>query len=1210
MENTIFSLKSTRLILLIALFCHALTLYSQDLKLPQIIPPSPDAASLGKFGDIPVSTYTGIPSVSIPLFTATSRDISLPILLSYHASGIHVEEESSWIGLGWALNAGGMISRTVRGNDDLSQTIGRPGYVYSQEIPPQDVPIPNTNPQLYSLPYNYVDQANQGATDPQPDIFSYNFLGYSGKFFLRKKNGTASIEAVLQSNNEKISIKYNESSGQWIILTKEGIRAVFSTKEYTNTLSGAIPNPSIMPNPLTWEAFPDVVTSWYLDGLYSPAGGSIIFEYDIPSGQPKPVYASRSIISVSDTKTRLTSFTIVPGGPDCAFKLSILGRKYGISCLTGTNPGTVENNPCSTDAPSFSGSMNITWNIYLKRIVYANGEIKFNTSERSDIQEHTNGSQVFVKPRKLDAIEIYENGRFLRSFNFTQSYYNGNASSDFYLNKRLKLDQVIEKNGTIAKKPYVFSYIGDNTISSTFLPAKNSAARDHWGLYNGKTANNYLFNGYLSYVPQYSFIGSDGNYYTVPGVDRDADEESSKQGILEKITYPTGGNTKLFYEAHKVTVKETVDLPLEKGYFVNTDEFYTSKVFELNNTTGITINSAIKCQSLPCYPGGGTGTQCSFPLSIYDVPYVTITNLFTGADIYVRRYSDYECKFYSTTTTCPLNVVTSFCGINRMEEITLPAGRYMLKTNSLSGYLSMSNLSYNLKQFSNPQSNVVNYVGGGLRVKKIIDHDGINTANDIVKTYDYTTKNANGEILSTGKLMTIPKYHTLEFGTVVAGGVSQCIKVKSTSYSNVPLGSSAQGSPVGYDKVTVRYGENGENGYSVFEYKNDPDIETEPYLPNSPTVNHGASNGLLRFETHYTRDRFKLKQVENQYVLDPTVVPPLLALTTYKIKGALGFKKYQENSEWWKLTSKSEKIFDATDIANSRNQEDLTTFTYGANHKLPTQTYVLSSKGTALTTLNYYPFDVQDPLCQEMWDSNNMYYKHMHSQVVKQEMFETTGATPKFISGIKNKYVTNAIRTVELKAIEKAQSNGVYENRILFENYDNSGNLLQVRKTNDAPISYLYGYESASLPIAQATNAKWDQIYYQSFEYDPTASNNLLLAHSGRKYKTTSFAIPFAPPAGLYQLSYWKYTNPTWSQVIQSYSGPITISGERLDDIRVYPIDSQMTTFNYDPLTGVITSTDLNNQSTHFEYDELQRLIKIKDLEYQPVSGYKYVYKN
>ncbi|MEL6627967.1 MAG: hypothetical protein AAFO96_08895 [Bacteroidota bacterium] len=43
----------------------SICLAQEDLGLPDITPPSPTAAALGKYGEIPVSHFTGIPHVSI-----------------------------------------------------------------------------------------------------------------------------------------------------------------------------------------------------------------------------------------------------------------------------------------------------------------------------------------------------------------------------------------------------------------------------------------------------------------------------------------------------------------------------------------------------------------------------------------------------------------------------------------------------------------------------------------------------------------------------------------------------------------------------------------------------------------------------------------------------------------------------------------------------------------------------------------------------------------------------------------------------------------------------------------------------------------------------------------------------------------------------------------------------------------------------------------
>src|ERR1700722_2626031 len=96
---------------------------------PSIIPPSPNAATLMKFSDVPVSPYTGTADVSIPIYTIKARGVAVTITLNYHTGGIRVKEEAGWVGLGWALSAGGMISRSIMGKDDFG------GEYFSTPVP-------------------------------------------------------------------------------------------------------------------------------------------------------------------------------------------------------------------------------------------------------------------------------------------------------------------------------------------------------------------------------------------------------------------------------------------------------------------------------------------------------------------------------------------------------------------------------------------------------------------------------------------------------------------------------------------------------------------------------------------------------------------------------------------------------------------------------------------------------------------------------------------------------------------------------------------------------------------------------------------------------------------------------------------------------------------------------------------------------------------
>lgn len=70
-----------------------------EKQLQGIAPTAPTAASLGKYGDIPVNLSTGQVPIEIPLFEIASGGLHVPITLRYHSGGVKVREEASWVGL-------------------------------------------------------------------------------------------------------------------------------------------------------------------------------------------------------------------------------------------------------------------------------------------------------------------------------------------------------------------------------------------------------------------------------------------------------------------------------------------------------------------------------------------------------------------------------------------------------------------------------------------------------------------------------------------------------------------------------------------------------------------------------------------------------------------------------------------------------------------------------------------------------------------------------------------------------------------------------------------------------------------------------------------------------------------------------------------------------------------------------------------------------
>src|SRR3569833_655885 len=159
---------------------YAQTLPQMGTEVVKAIPPSADAAALGKFGRVPVSYFTGVPNISIPIYTIKSGELSLPISLNYLSGGIKVEEKASSVGLGWAFNAGGAITRTVRGiaDEDLNGYLDPAQYVKNAYAAFHGQTSTMTSDQAGKMLNNFV----AGTYDGEADIFSINFGGYSGQF--------------------------------------------------------------------------------------------------------------------------------------------------------------------------------------------------------------------------------------------------------------------------------------------------------------------------------------------------------------------------------------------------------------------------------------------------------------------------------------------------------------------------------------------------------------------------------------------------------------------------------------------------------------------------------------------------------------------------------------------------------------------------------------------------------------------------------------------------------------------------------------------------------------------------------------------------------------------------------------------------------------------------------------------------------------------
>src|SRR5688572_200749 len=72
----------------------------------KVIPPSPVTHEYEKYINYNVSMYNGLPEISIPLYNIELKGLTIPVNLTYHASGVKFEQYSGEVGVGWTLNPG------------------------------------------------------------------------------------------------------------------------------------------------------------------------------------------------------------------------------------------------------------------------------------------------------------------------------------------------------------------------------------------------------------------------------------------------------------------------------------------------------------------------------------------------------------------------------------------------------------------------------------------------------------------------------------------------------------------------------------------------------------------------------------------------------------------------------------------------------------------------------------------------------------------------------------------------------------------------------------------------------------------------------------------------------------------------------------------------------------------------------------------------
>ncbi len=979
---------------------------------------SPTAASLGKYAATPANLYTGKANASIPLVTLTHGDIEVPIILQNNNSGFKVEEIPSWVGHGWNLQAGGVITRTVRGLYDEKQDYG----------------FFHTGKRLYDNQFvdwdnktMHADSAKKvydGHIDLEHDLFFFNFQGYSGRFiFYVDQSDNISIKLL---DEVPLKITYNVSAHEittFTITDPSGFRYHFADTETTKShaeyedLYGS--NNEFLPDD------PEYNTSWYLSSITSPnSSRKVTFHYNNHTGN----YHDRL-----PTEERIFGDTSI--------------KKQGSQIRT-------------EDRHDFK-LLSFIQTEDLANIKFAHQKVEFTAtaglnSTRSD----------FDKEGQLNELVYKVDGVTVKKFVFSYDYLKvGAVTGDV---TRLKLKDISQFGRNNEEIPgWKFTY---TTGTAGYVPL-NSEEIDYWGYHNCETSN-----AGTTVIPQIEEAG----IVIWSGDDRDPDWNCAKKGMLETITYPTGGTTTFEYEANTINqlVPSTVTTTQESLNAALTDtDTETTKYFNFtvsSNQTPVLISAVgdVESPALPevCAEDPQSG-PCQAIWDDYNLNCVDasieletstgnyITTIINGPNVFNLGNGSYRIVISRGNTLCELGV-----DLDWSEENFIPA------------------------------SNYERTVGGG-RLLKITDHDGISSTNDVITSFKY---HIEGDATTSSGYFARPILNHYYDGTLDLTFIS--------SASLAPLGS---GSTVAYTEVKETRESAEGNSYKWYTYSSSTDAPPEVF-PLGPYSNNEFYRGDLLSEEDFSSTNKSVTKVQNNYSYSNSYNEsdaqgnPLYSYRGLKLRNLSQFFKYDDGSPelvkdeigyqtgayyaipktWKKLGSKVTNVYDQSSQTSYVARENY--YYENSTHKQVTKKVEKNSLSSEERVTNYEYAHTQSGNSL-MADANML--TQIYSETIEDgsgnDVSKTWTIWSSGISGATGKWLVDKQLVWDTTGTGTAPSipNGSELEVFDVIKADVYGNPLQIDFPNNSSTAYQWT-DDGLYPVGIFNNASDGEVYAYSFAYE------------------------------------------------------------------------------------------------------------------------------
>ncbi|MEW7291264.1 hypothetical protein [Aquimarina sp. 2304DJ70-9] len=1147
--------------------------YSKELQRIASIPNSPEAEAFTKYGNTPVRLYTGATDTSIPIYTHQGKEMSLPITLTYDASGIRVDQMATQVGLGWNLNVGGRISRNVNGlPDDFYEVAGNYQTLYNPAIRAKALHYMqhvntiafDTEQEVHDY-FLFIEDISKNLIDTQSDYYRLNAMGLNEMIALDIHDNLTPKTV----NNPRIKVQKthgaNNSVNSWVVTGEDGAKYFFEVAESTIMRADPVDQGS------TGSIINKHHSSWVLTRIESPNKKDVYeFEYTTFGFWIQEPVGYHATFAVNEIKPNQTNYP----NPE---KIS-----------GGSLPYSIKQQ-------------------FLTRIKYNNDVIVSNTlGDRAD----TDG-----RSKKLDNIKITDYlGNQIQKVDFEYTYFGDVASTNVF-DKRLKLDKLTfrGKSTTSTANQYAFEYNSPEEI-----PSRLSLAQDAYGYFNGALGNTVLYP---------SYIHDDNNF---GGANRRPNFSYAQIGLLNKITYPTKGYTTFTYEGHKAdthvlqddteTFLNTIIYPndaVDESMFRRADGNICDDVFlETGFPKAKVIMFMIPESSSNGYTIKGTNILSASIAKLGNLDQAIIQGPlygFSGEDTY-KTYCDFISQPNHWTKS----------EANFTENIVLQPGIYKALVLSDADQTATSQL-WMYRETSTLVRRTVP-IGAGARIYSIKDFSAEGKLAG-TRIFGYTDDdNRSTSIVQYrpvfSQVKTVKTYKSLEeYGKEVSQLHRNATSPNSSSGPAVTYASvkeykvDNEGNANGYTKYTFnpkREGVITRNGYPyqrdfyggtisgstsnemVISKTNDTLLEksTDNYLRKENFLNRNlvvyTKSDLVqhRVGVEYNEGdgKYRYGRMEPSFCnlfntpTSPTQGTSMCADQTELESSIYAFVLYNNYAQLeltnvvvsGEITAPTVETtiekFDGEEVVKTTN------YTYDpAVDYLLREVVTQQSNGQSQKTKFFYPKDSGSAI------NNNLIAANRLGEVIKTEQYKNGKklATKQTIytSLAGNKILPKKIQTYKgALPAGSGLTEEPYEDRMIIHRYDTQGNPLEVSQAKGSHTIYIWGYKN-QIPIARISNATYTDM--------PVAVSDLI-----NQIKTVS------------------NTENSKTQEAEMHT--------LFDALRTHSFftNSEMNCYTYDPGIGATSMTDARGYTMYYQYDDLNRLIEVKDQDQHLLSKNTYHYKD